>query len=314
MRDFNRALVYDENAIKGPLERVMRWSKIASGIKDTTTKAEYLAKMQIDDSVFFRLKTKGENWSTDDYFTGISWELKNDTTGLKNVFALKTSAFDAIRVYIDNRLVYTEGYVDSITGKLETSYNSDGIVIPLLLPDTIAHLLSVRFLNKNFFAETSEILNATREEVIQALSRNNLHDDEVKDGMDASLALIHFSQRKLYWSGPNNPIWISRTGDVIELSGDKQPIGKSPVNKPFTHHEMDLMDGDCLYLFTDGFQDQFGGDRNRKFSKKRMRELILSLSSRAITEQKEKLALHFSEWKVDQDQIDDVCVIGIRIS
>ncbi|MFM7105675.1 MAG: PP2C family protein-serine/threonine phosphatase, partial [Flavobacteriales bacterium] len=102
-------------------------------------------------------------------------------------------------------------------GVLVAACDCTGHGVPGAMVSVVCSNAMNKAVNELKLSRPSEILNATREEVIQALSRNNLHDDEVKDGMDASLALIHFSQRKLYWSGANNPIWISRAGDVIEL-------------------------------------------------------------------------------------------------
>ncbi|MCO5267475.1 MAG: tetratricopeptide repeat protein [Brumimicrobium sp.] len=157
-----------------------------------------------------------------------------------------------------------------------------------------------------------EILDRTRELVIEEFEKS---EEGVKDGMDISLCGINLKTNTLTWSGANNPLWIVRkdSPDVNELKANKQPIGKYVAPEPFDTHTIQLETGDSIYIFTDGYQDQFGGEKGKKFKAKNMRELILSLQNQPMDNQREAIDTAFEEWKQNHEQVDDVCVIGVRI-
>lgn len=158
----------------------------------------------------------------------------------------------------------------------------------------------------------SEILDMTRSIVIQEFAKSS---ENVKDGMDISLCSINLKSGKIEWAGANNPIWIveSQSNELKEIKGDKEPIGQFDHQTPYTNHELQLNDGDLIYLFSDGFVDQFGGENNKKYRAKQFKELLVSLSKSPVDEQKKMLDLEFKTWKGDTEQIDDVCVIGIKV-
>ena len=153
-------------------------------------------------------------------------------------------------------------------------------------------------------------------------------DDEVKDGMDISLVNITFPGKNedkktiVEWAGANNPLWILRKEDqtITEIKADKQPIGVYSNSKPFTTHKVELNKGDIFYLLSDGYQDQFGGldsksqlTGGKKFKPVRLKKLLLSIRDESMERQKEILDQKFEEWKGDLEQVDDVCVIGVRL-
>jgi len=158
----------------------------------------------------------------------------------------------------------------------------------------------------------AEILNKTREIVVQEFEKS---DDDVKDGMDISLCCLDLSgsYATLQWAGANNPLWIIRKHELIEVKPNKQPIGKTDNPLPFTIHEIQLQKGDIIYVFTDGFADQFGGEKGKKFMYKPFKELLLSIQDKTMDEQKIVLEKHFIDWKGNLEQVDDVCVIGVCI-
>jgi serine phosphatase RsbU (regulator of sigma subunit)/Tfp pilus assembly protein PilF len=162
--------------------------------------------------------------------------------------------------------------------------------------------------------EPGKILDKTREIVIEEFQKS---DEEVKDGMDISLCCLH--NKTLSWSGANNPLWIVRKNsensapELIELKPDKQPIGKYSDAKPFTTHTIELFENDTIYIFTDGYQDQFGGPKGKKFMAKNLKELLITINHETMEKQKQILDNAFSEWVGDLEQIDDVTLIGIRI-
>ena len=154
----------------------------------------------------------------------------------------------------------------------------------------------------------AEILDKTRALVIEEFEKS---DEEVKDGMDIAMISIH--AHKLQFAGANNPLWILRNGELIEIKGDKQPIGKHVEMKPFTNHEFDLQSNDILYIFSDGFSDQFGGDKGKKLKSSNLKKLLIEHSDKSLDQQKEVLKAEFYDWMGDFAQLDDVCLIGIRV-
>ena len=154
----------------------------------------------------------------------------------------------------------------------------------------------------------NEILNRTRNIIIEEFEKS---DEDVKDGMD--IALCSIEGMKLEYSGANNPLWIIREGVVIELKADKQPIGKFLDPVPYALQEFELIKGDKLYLFSDGYIDQFGGEKGKKFKAKSFKELLISVQGESMTSQLEAIDKCFEAWRGDLEQIDDVCVLGIEI-
>ena len=160
--------------------------------------------------------------------------------------------------------------------------------------------------------KTGEIFDKTRELVLENFARS---DEEVKDGMDASLAALDLINQKMMWSGANNPLWIYRKNNnqIEEIKADKQPIGQSDKPKPFATTNIDLCEGDIIYLFTDGYSDQFGGEKNKKLTKAKFRELLLSLASLSMDEQRAKLLDFHNTYRGSNEQVDDICVMGVRV-
>jgi tetratricopeptide (TPR) repeat protein/serine phosphatase RsbU (regulator of sigma subunit) len=163
-----------------------------------------------------------------------------------------------------------------------------------------------------------KILDKTRELVIATFEKSG---EEVKDGMDISLCCLNTKTKELLWAGANNPLWYLSSpfekgaeGDLMqEIKADKQPIGKYALQTPFTTHAVQLNTGDTLYLFTDGMADQFGGAQGKKFKYKRLKELLLNNKASTMDEQKAILESAFNAWKGELEQVDDVCVIGVRL-
>ncbi|MGZ3883178.1 MAG: PP2C family protein-serine/threonine phosphatase, partial [Bacteroidia bacterium] len=164
--------------------------------------------------------------------------------------------------------------------------------------------------------EPGKILDKVRELVIETFEKSA---DEVKDGMDISLCSIQRDSESgtslVQWSGANNPLWLisKDKGAITELKPDKQPIGKVDQPKPFHTHRIELKKGDALYLFTDGYADQFGGPNGKKFKYKQMEQLITNNKDLDMAAQKKMLENAFEAWRANLEQVDDVCIIGVRL-
>ena len=156
--------------------------------------------------------------------------------------------------------------------------------------------------------EPGAILDKTRDIVIQEFEKS---DEEVKDGMD--IALCSLNGHKLQYAGAHNPLWIIREGEIIETKANKQPIGKFDNLEPYTTHSFYLQKGDSIYIFSDGYVDQFGGEKGKKFKAKAFRALLLSIQDKQMEEKKIIIDDAFEGWRGNLEQIDDVCVIGVKI-
>lgn len=138
----------------------------------------------------------------------------------------------------------------------------------------------------------------------------------IKDGMDMSLCAVNLKKMELQYAGANNPLYIVRKGELIELKADKQSIGADVEHsevKTFTNHCFPLEIGDCIYLFTDGYADQFGGTAGKKFKYKQFHNLLIDLYKLPMKEQSRVLDARHLTWRGDLEQVDDILIIGFRI-
>ncbi len=165
-----------------------------------------------------------------------------------------------------------------------------------------------RSIRESGLSDPGEILTKTREIVIKEFEKS---DEEVKDGMDIALCSLEGSTLK--YAGAHNPLWIVRGGEILETKADKQPVGQFDNPLPYTTHSFDLETGDSIYIFSDGYIDQFGGEKGKKFKAMAFRELLLSVQDKTMEEQKTSIGEAFETWKGNLEQIDDVCVIGVKI-
>ena len=171
--------------------------------------------------------------------------------------------------------------------------------------------------------ETGKLLDKTRELVLETFEKSG---EEIKDGMDVSLLSINKKTNEIFWSGANNALWFikdtaavlpgaeMRSGlELTEIKANKQPIGKSYDPKPFTTHKIEAEKGTMIYLLTDGYADQFGGPKGKKFKYKQLENLLIEICNKPCEVQKEELNKVFEAWRGSNEQVDDVSIIGIRI-
>lgn len=188
-----------------------------------------------------------------------------------------------------------------------TGHGVPGAIMSLL------NITSVETALKDGFTEPSVIFNDTRKTIIERLKKDGSPDGG-KDGMDASLIILNPKKTKLKYAAANNPIWIIRNKEIIELAPDKMPIGKHDKDTvPFTEHEFDLQKGDLIYTLTDGMPDQFGGLKGKKFMYKQLKQLLISITHESMENQRQFLVVALNAWKGNLEQVDDITLIGIRI-
>ncbi len=180
------------------------------------------------------------------------------------------------------------------------------------VPGAFMSLLNISFLNeavneKNIL-DPNKIFDHVRKRLIESISQNGR-----KDGMDGILICLDESTGAITYSSANNPPIILSDEKLTELPYDKMPVGKGEKADPFSLFNIKTKKGDTLYLFTDGYADQFGGPKGKKFKYKQLDEVILLNGSKNLPEQKEILISAFENWKGNLEQVDDVCIIGIRV-
>ncbi len=158
--------------------------------------------------------------------------------------------------------------------------------------------------------EPGKILDKVRDLVLQTFERST---SDVKDGMDISLSSINLVTGEMKWSGANNPLWYLHNNELKEIAPDKQPIGKHDRPTPFTTHSVNLAKGDTVYLFSDGYADQFGGEKGKKFKYRQLQTKLVEMATLNLKEQGSALHGIFEDWKGMLEQVDDVLMIGIRV-
>jgi len=186
------------------------------------------------------------------------------------------------------------------------------------VPGAFMSMLGVAFLNeivyKRGVVKASQILEELRTMVISALQQSG-NVQQQKDGMDISLCVINQRDMKLQFAGAYNPLYIVRNNQLTEYKADKMPIGIYFKNElEFTNNEIEIQKNDHLYLFSDGFVDQFGGEHGRKYLAKQFKQKLIEMQSVQMTEQKLLLENELTTWQGDKyEQIDDIMVLGIRV-
>jgi serine phosphatase RsbU (regulator of sigma subunit) len=184
------------------------------------------------------------------------------------------------------------------------------------VPGAFMSILGISFLNEIVSKRISRaniILNRLRENVMKALHQTG-ENSEHKDGMDVALCVIDLDEMKMEYSGAFNPLYMIRNGRLMETRGDKMPIGiNAVVEKSFTNHDIKLEMGDLIYIFSDGYPDQFGGPVEKKFRYKNLQNFLVKNCHRPLESQKRELQKNFIQWKGNLEQVDDVLIIGIKI-
>ena len=157
-------------------------------------------------------------------------------------------------------------------------------------------------------SDPGQILDKTRDIVISEFEKS---EDEVKDGMD--VALCSLEGNILQYAGAHNPLWLIRNGELIETKANKQPIGKFDNLLPYKTHSFELEKGDTFYIFSDGYSDQFGGEKGKKYKSGNFKKFLLSIQEYSMEKQHNLLDEEFEKWRGKIEQIDDVCVVGVRV-
>jgi serine phosphatase RsbU (regulator of sigma subunit) len=158
----------------------------------------------------------------------------------------------------------------------------------------------------------AEILSMLNRELEKMFNREKSLGDIIHDGMDIGICVIESKRNRFIYSGAFFPLYIMREGTLIEIKGDKLIMGMNPGGEPYTNHEQELKEGDIMYLFSDGYPDQFGGSENKKFMYRRFRHLLTTIHKFPVADQKSILDENMRTWMGNNRQIDDMLILGFR--
>ncbi|MDQ3048518.1 MAG: SpoIIE family protein phosphatase [Bacteroidota bacterium] len=206
-------------------------------------------------------------------------------------------------------------WIDEKYGKtMFAAVDCTGHGVPGAFMSIVGYNILKHVVNNNNFTNPALILDSLNEGVSETLHHGH-EASAAKDGMDLSFCTIDFNTLELQYAGAYNPLYLIRNGELMQTKADKFPIGLflGEEKKKFTNHSIQLQKGDCVYIFSDGYADQFGGPNGKKFMANHFRELLLEVHKHPIDKQKEVLNRTIEEWRGPLDQVDDILVIGVKI-
>lgn len=253
----------------------------------------------------------------------IAYQKKHITDSILYAKRIQTALLPSIELFSD-RIEHFVLYkpLDIVSGDFYWVSSKDDMQVIIVadctghgVPGAFMSMLGVTMLNELINVkevyEPDKIVNKLRDEVIKAL-KQSVEDDRVKDGLDMAVCVINFKTNILEFSGANSPLMLIRGTELTQYRGDKMPVSIHYNMQPFTKQTIQLCKGDCLYMFTDGFCDQFGGPEQKKFMSARLKEKLIEVSPLPMLKQGEKLNAIFEEWRGDNPQVDDVAMVGLR--
>jgi serine phosphatase RsbU (regulator of sigma subunit) len=184
--------------------------------------------------------------------------------------------------------------------------------VPGALMSMIGLEIIEKTVNEDNIEIPSQVLAVLNKGLEKTFSREKNIGTIIRDGMDIGLCVIDKKRKKMEYAGAFFPLYLIRNNSLIEIKGDKIIIGMNPEGKSYTDHEFDLMEDDMLYIFSDGYVDQFGGSENKKFMYRRFRYLLLNIHRFSVNDQKSILDENIKTWMGRNVQVDDIMVIGFR--
>ena len=249
-----------------------------------------------------------------DIMDSIRYALKIQSAILpsKNVFAdngIKGFIYHVPKDVVAGDFYWVERHGDNLFFAVAdcTGHGVPGAILSIMCADTLNRLVDDMQMK-----DTAEILDAAREIIIGYLGQG---EDKMQDGMDIALCRLNLKNNELQYAGANNPIYIfkDKSKEISILKSDKQPVAHYIKQKPFTSQTITVCKKDTIFLFTDGYADQFGGDKGKKFKYKNFREFLFSNVEKSMEEQKKELDKNLRNWMKDLEQVDDICVMGVKV-
>jgi serine phosphatase RsbU (regulator of sigma subunit) len=194
--------------------------------------------------------------------------------------------------------------------------------VPGAFMSIVGHTILEQTLTEPSVNDPGQALDYLSKGVIRTLKQKAGDDFSIKDGMDIAMCAVDMKERKLEFAGANNPLYLVRKGELTQISGDKQPIGAYITDqRPFTSHSIQLEKGDCVYIFTDGLADQFGGPKGKKFKYKQLQQLLMDNHNLPMEQQRATFEKSIMDWMhypsedgKGYEQTDDMLLIGFRVN
>lgn len=261
-------------------------------------------------------KNKEITHQKDEITDSINYARRIQDSILAPVHVVKQVIPDSFILYLPKDVVSGDFYwVEEENGhRIFAAVDCTGHGVPGALMSVVGFNLLNRAVKELHLTKPSDILQQL-DYGVNKLLRQSESENTVKDGMDISLCSYLPESRTLQYAGVFNPLYIVRNGQILQVKADKTPIGVNVDGKvdTYTNHEMTMLPGDMIYLFSDGYADQFGGPEGKKFKYKKMRDLLVAISQYSPEEQEVRLRGEFNYWMGGLEQVDDVLVIGMRV-
>ncbi len=253
----------------------------------------------------------------------IAYQKKHITDSIMYAKRIQTALIPSLELFSDKlehfvlykplAIVSGDFYWVSAQGNLQVIIAADctGHGVPGAFMSMLGVTMLNEIVNGKHILMPEQIIENLREGIIKAL-KQVAEEDSIKDGMDIAVCVVDFEKNILWYAGANNPLYLVRGTELIHYRADKMPVAIHYRMTPFTLQKIDLQKGDAFYIFSDGYCDQFGGPKEKKFMSLQLRETLVAMAGKPMLNQGERLNEIFEEWRGDGPQVDDVTLIGVR--
>jgi len=225
---------------------------------------------------------------------------------------------DSFVLYKPKDIVSGDFYwIDQLNGKVTfAAVDCTGHGVPGAFMSIVGYNLLKQIISRHHASSPAAILDELSRGVSETLHQRNYEESTAKDGMDITLCSLDTATREFEYAGAFNPLLIVRQNEIYEIKGNKFPIGifLEKETKKFTNHKLILKKEDVVYIFSDGYSDQFGGPNGKKFMASQFRTLLLNIHKKPMAEQKKILDSTLEQWRGKEDQVDDILVMGMRVN
>jgi serine phosphatase RsbU (regulator of sigma subunit) len=253
----------------------------------------------------------------------IAYQKKHITDSIMYAKRIQTALIPSLELFSDKlehfvlykplAIVSGDFYWVSSQGKMQIIISADctGHGVPGAFMSMLGITMLNEIVNGKHIQMPDQIIENLRQGIIKSLNQV-AEEDSIKDGMDIAVCVVDFVNNLLWYSGANSPLYLVRGGELIHYRADKMPVAIHYKMTPFTLHKIELQKDDTFYIFSDGYCDQFGGPKQKKFMSMQLKETLVAMTGKPMLHQGERLNDIFEEWRGDSPQVDDVTFIGVR--
>ena len=317
---FNSTLSVEEIMVNGGFLTlsVAIFSILLIKTRYSLTKKEIIARFKLNDSKILIEEKNNE------ILDSINYAKRIQNAIIPPVGTFKKTLPDSFVIFQPKDIVSGDFYwVSDISNNKPTKKKEKEIIVSVAdctghgVPGAFMSLIGLKILNQlieiNEINSPAEALDYLNKEVYNTVNKHLGTNEVIRDGMDIALITINYNTLTLNFAGAKNPVYIIRDKQLHQIKGDKQPIGFSEKLAPFTNHQYQLKKEDMIYIFSDGIADQFGGKKGKKMKYRIFKTKLIECSVLEVEKQEYEITKLFNDWKGDLNQLDDVCLVGIRI-